>query len=502
MELYDRIHYPLLTHSYTHPDRLAVVGRLMGLMPADAASCSVLELGCGSGVNIIAMAELLPGSRFVGIDYSQGQIEAGKAIASRVGVTNVELQAADVLDLPDAFGRFDYIIAHGFYSWVPNPVRQKAMRLIKHSLAPRGIAFVSFNAYPGWHQFGALREMMLYRTRDIADPAEKVLAARAFVAMVAETQSDDDPFGLLVREYSSSLHGRGPMPEAQFVSTLIHDELAEINQPFYISQFIEHVNSEGLDFLAEADLEGSTPVGMSEDVLNVLNAIATSRLDMEQYMDFMRNRLFRKALLCHADAPVSRTLSAGAAALSGLYVGSAAGPQDDEAALGGVNFVAPDGLAYSTDQPLLQSAFQHLAAVRPDVVLFEDLLAHATAAAGPSEGAADALAAALLRNYLHGRSLVHFHTFRPPIVTSVSERPRTTAFARFTAGVDIDDTTNVRHERITLTTEMRALLPFLDGEHDFTAILEGAKSALVEPVTEVEVRHELQWLARTAMLLG
>ena len=39
-------------------------------------------------------------------------------MVTQLGLSNVDLQAADIMDLPDAFGSFDYIIAHGLYSWV------------------------------------------------------------------------------------------------------------------------------------------------------------------------------------------------------------------------------------------------------------------------------------------------------------------------------------------------------------------------------------------------
>ncbi len=237
MELYDEIPYPPLTHSATHPDRLAVIGRLMGLQPARPDACRVLDLGTGNGANIIAMAELLPGSHFVGLDISQPQIEDGQRMVAQLGLTNVDLQAVDVMDLPDAYGSFDYVIAHGFYSWVPQPVRDKGLRLIEASLAPQGIAFVSFNALPGWHQLAALRDLMRYRTRDIEEPLQRAQAARDGSG-AGRAQTEDSPFAAFVQQYHSSFQGRGPVPESQLVSTLLHDELSEINQPFYISEFV------------------------------------------------------------------------------------------------------------------------------------------------------------------------------------------------------------------------------------------------------------------------
>lgn len=373
----------------------------------------------------------------------------------------MELRAADILDLPDELGSFDYVVAHGLYSWVPEEVRRKALCLIKHSLAPEGIAFVSYNAYPGWHELSLVRDMMLYRTRNISNPKERAQTARSFVALVAHAQRDDSPFAQFVRQYSASLHGRGNVPESQFISTLIHDELSDINQPFYFSEFVDHVHAQGLEFLAEADLEGSTPVGMDSDVIEGLSSFTTSRVEMEQYVDFIRNRRFRRTLLCHQDAPVSRTLNAGAQALRGMYIGSFAGlkraPEDPP---GMLRFETPDGVSYATDQPLLQAAFHRLGEIYPQVTLFEDLLARAREAAGSTAAQdGDALAAALIRNFLHSRSLVAFYVAPRPLVVEVSERPLATGFARFIAGQDTENATNVRHEPVQMTLIARALVP-------------------------------------------
>ncbi|HWC28569.1 MAG TPA: class I SAM-dependent methyltransferase, partial [Dehalococcoidia bacterium] len=439
MQLYDEIPYPLLTHSYTHPDRLAVVGRLMGLQSASPEACSVLELGCGSGANLIEMAELLPDSRFVGVDYSARQIEEGRAIVDELGLKNVDLRCEDVLETPDHAGDFDYIIAHGFYSWVPGPVREKALRLIKHSLTPHGIAFVSFNAYPGWHQLKALRDMMLYRTRDIADPVAQANAAREFIGLLAAAQTESSPFASFVKQYHSSFQGRGPVPETQFVATLLHDELAGVNDPFYFHEVVERAEAAGLQYLAEADLEGSTPVGVDANVVAGLAAFSTDSIDMEQYLDFIRNRGFRRTLFCHEEAPVARSLKSDRTAFAGLYVGSFATAERRKRGSDGkmVRFVTPDDVAYSTDQPVVQAAFRFLAKIHPAVVPFETLYAEAARAvhgtASPPPREADALASVLLRNFFYSRSLVELYVAPRHVENHVTVRPQATVFARWLA---------------------------------------------------------------------
>ncbi len=62
-----------------------------------------------------------------------------------LGLTNIELPPLDILEVDGGLGQFDYIIAHGVYSRVPDAVRDGGLlRLTKQCLAPEGIAFVSW----------------------------------------------------------------------------------------------------------------------------------------------------------------------------------------------------------------------------------------------------------------------------------------------------------------------------------------------------------------------
>ncbi len=140
---YDDVPYPDLSYSRTHPDRLATLGTILGLQPAPVTNCRVLELGCARGANIIPMAYGLPNSSFVGIDFSAKQINYGQIAITSLGLQNIKLVQADILSLTDDIGEFDYIIAHGVYSWTPEAVREKLMAICKRNLAANGVAFVS-----------------------------------------------------------------------------------------------------------------------------------------------------------------------------------------------------------------------------------------------------------------------------------------------------------------------------------------------------------------------
>src|SRR5262245_53527423 len=139
---YDEVPYESHPLPQTHPAHLAAVARLFGLLTPPPERCRVLEIGCASGGNLIPMALTLPGSSFVGIDLSERQVAEGHRLAGALGLGNVELLHRDVLDVGDELGRFDYVLCHGVYSWVPAPVRDRALELCATNLAPNGVAYV------------------------------------------------------------------------------------------------------------------------------------------------------------------------------------------------------------------------------------------------------------------------------------------------------------------------------------------------------------------------
>ncbi|HET9699743.1 MAG TPA: class I SAM-dependent methyltransferase, partial [Burkholderiales bacterium] len=184
--LYDSVDYPGHPYADTHPRALAAVGRLFGLATKYPSSCRTLEIGCGDGANLVAMAYGLPGSEFVGIDLSARAIAKAVELARSVEVANVHLLQADLMEAdPRALGAFDYVVAHGFYSWVPSPVRDRLMEVIARCPAPAGIAFVSYNAYPGFHLRQMLREMLLLHTRGAESPGQAIAGARALAQYLA-----------------------------------------------------------------------------------------------------------------------------------------------------------------------------------------------------------------------------------------------------------------------------------------------------------------------------
>jgi SAM-dependent methyltransferase len=162
---YDQVEYDSYPFPQSSPERLATIATLMGMQPGKLEKCRVLELGCSSGGNIIPLADRFANSNFVGIDASVKAIEKGQATIVATGLTNIELRQADILNVDASYGQFDFIIIHGVYSWVPAHVQKKILEIFAERLTENGVAYVSYNTYPGWHFRGMIRDVMAYHAK-------------------------------------------------------------------------------------------------------------------------------------------------------------------------------------------------------------------------------------------------------------------------------------------------------------------------------------------------
>jgi cyclopropane fatty-acyl-phospholipid synthase-like methyltransferase len=158
---------------------LAAIAHLFGLEVADVSTARVLEIGCAAGGSLIPFAAAHPAACVVGIDLSQVQVDHGRARALALDIDNLELLASDIARIElDALGQFDFVIAHGVYSWVPPEVQEALLSALRRSLAPEGVAYMSYNVYPGWKAKEIVRDAMLLASGDSATSDEKVREAR------------------------------------------------------------------------------------------------------------------------------------------------------------------------------------------------------------------------------------------------------------------------------------------------------------------------------------
>jgi cyclopropane fatty-acyl-phospholipid synthase-like methyltransferase len=457
---YDRVAYPGYAYASTHPAHLEVVGRLFGLEPAPAERCRVLELGCGDGANVLSMAQTLPGSEFVGVDASTAAIGRGGELAIAAGLENVRLRVAQLQALPEDLGEFDYIVSHGVYSWISPQARGALLDCARERLGGEGIAYVSYNTYPGCHLRDMTREILRYHVRDVADPEERLTRAQQLMQTIVAI---DEP-SLYARALREQMERMLNYSDA----LLFHDDLAEISTPFYFHEFVEHAAAHGLQFLSGADLWVSRMDGVPASAGELFAAVADDPLAREQYMDFFKNRTFRRTLLCHAEVQVLRALED--VQLERLAISSAARPSEEDREGDRETFVTPEGHTVSTSEPLVLAALRALADAWPAALWFPELLERSLSAVEEqAELAAARLRAVLLEAYV--ARVVDLRSTPPPVSARAGERPCASPLARAQCAAGLPALSTLLHVNARLEDELEPrLLGLLDGTRDRQAL--------------------------------
>lgn len=482
--LYDTVLYPTVVSPYTHPDALATLGQLFGLSVAPVAQCRVLEVGCGDGGNLIPMAHDLPESTFVGVDLAEQPIAQGQARAEALGLGNLDLHALDLTEVPADWGAFDYIIAHGVYAWVPADVRDGLLALIRRHLAPQGVAFVSYNLYPGAYVFRMLREMMLFHVRNIEEPERRAQQARALLHLLRDAQTDDTAYAHVIEEKLKLL---STVSDAY----LTHDILSEQYAPCSFLDFVQHTQAHHLRYLADADYFSMHAGDLPKAARQSLQALEGAPLLLEQYLDFMRGRSFRRSLLCTPEAEVREPRPAD---LDAFFF---AAPVEEQSADDGtppevVKLKGLRGHAIQTGHAMTQAVGRHLGAQWPRRLPFDELLGVARPHHDDEGASADDLLRVLLLG-LYRDGFLEAHTYAPPLTLTPGDRPEASRVARVAAETAAD-VPNLHHRPVTLDEDSQDLLPYLDGTRDRAAL---------EDVTAFTLEEQdalLERLARQALL--
>ena len=475
---YDAIPYPSNPFRETRPERLSAIARLFGLEAPAPETCRVLELGCSMGGNLLVVAQDHPGSRCVGIDASSRQIAEGWKTIDALGLKNIQLKHQDILELGDDLGEFDYIVSHGVFSWVPPAVQDKMLEICKRQLAPNGVAYISYNTYPGWHIRGIVRDMMFYRGMQFADPDARLAQARSLVQFVAQaSRGSDTPYQRLLQ---NELEHVGRMEDHY----LHHEYLEEHNQPLYFNEFANRLAVNGLQYLGDADFSTMVSTNFSPEVAKTLNELgAHDIIQMEQYMDYVRCRFFRKTLICHSGVRLKRNIAPGV--VREMLLASDASPDPADAPLDAATSVAfrtAAGNRLTCRSPLTKAALGILRREWPLPVAFADLLARSKSeAAGAGHPADESTAGDFLAgDMLTGMAanVVEWRLTPVPFTTVIGAKPATSPLARLQASQGYK-VTNLRGERVTLDEIHRQALKQLDGTRDMAGLMDGLMDSLL-----------------------
>ena len=168
-------------------------------------------------------------------------------------------------------GEFDYIVAHGLYSWIPADVRDRLMALCRELLAPaRGRVSELQHVAGKTRAEHASRDDAVSPARYSRSPRRRLREARRLLTAI----DTDDAREMLARTDD----------------VLFHDDLAPVNDPVWFRDFVAHAGRHGLQYLGEARraARGSYPPRRSSTATS--SACAS----------------FRQSLLCREEVTLDR----------------------------------------------------------------------------------------------------------------------------------------------------------------------------------------------------
>lgn len=468
---YNVLPYRSVPYAQSQPAHLAAVARMFGLSAPDPHTASVLELGCAAGGNIIPLAVRHPEARFLGVDLTERQVADGQARIAALGLSNIEIRQGDIATVDLSGETFDYMICHGTYSWIPPEAQDAVMRLTAETLSPEGVAYVSYNTFPGWHLRNIVRDACIYHAGTGGSPEHRVARARWALEKLATLSPETTPYGQALRNEAKL---NATLPD----SYILGEFLAEHNAPCHFHEFVERAALHGLHYLAETDIASSIPELLEPGTAEAIRQIAGgSGMAAEQYMDFFVGRQFRRTLLVKRDG-ISRSL--GPHSLTDLHLTSLL-RRDEEKDEGSEKraYASPRGTIHVASRPLI-TLLDGLEEAAPGTVSTETMLDMLPAS---DEVRVEALKA-VFRLVLTG----HVDVAAVPLAVgrASDERPEIWEPARIEAAAQQSWVSSLRHAPVGLSVNVAPLLPLIDGTRTHAELVREAGALVANGTVRVK----------------
>ncbi|MBI3562372.1 MAG: methyltransferase regulatory domain-containing protein [Gammaproteobacteria bacterium] len=370
MQDYDTIPYESTPIADAHPYKLAALARFLGLTPPEPSTARILELGCAEGGSLIPLARLWPQATLLGLELSSLQVNIGNNTINTLGLKNIRIQQANILEMDETLGQFDYIIVHGVFSWVPVAVQEKILRLCRQLLTTHGLAYISYNVNPGWRLRGALRDMFAFHLRAETSPLRKLELAYAFCDQLERGLGNSSTLmATYLREEISHLRKARR-------AYVYHEYLEEVNQPLLFSEFVARARQHQLHYLCDTEFYTMFASSFGADAETLLDQFPDI-LSSEQYADFLRMRTFRQSVLCHAAQTPTYDIDVGVIDQFALYANLTPPLTLHWRTERADNFHTNLGKAIPISQPLCKAILVHLAALYPNAIALPELIRHA-----------------------------------------------------------------------------------------------------------------------------
>jgi SAM-dependent methyltransferase len=279
-------------YQFLTPAWLCYVAAINGYSPpALDGRFTYCELGCGKGITSLLLAAMHPNGIFHACDFNTEHIEYARLLQADAGIRNLEFHPksfAGMLegDLPE----FDFVVLHGVYSWVPEPVREEIREFARRKLKPGGFMMASYNAMPGWAHLQPIRRMMQAHAEGLeGDSLHKARETYAYVDALAKNGAGYFKVVPAAARHVEEIAKK----DIRYVA---HEYLTPHGDPFYFADVESAMARAGLRYAGNMTPANNYPELMIPAAFRERMPAVPSRSALEMHRDFIANTSFRADL--------------------------------------------------------------------------------------------------------------------------------------------------------------------------------------------------------------
>ncbi|MBP7190087.1 MAG: methyltransferase regulatory domain-containing protein [Rickettsiaceae bacterium] len=480
---YDEVQYESKPIVNSKPENLYAVASFFGMTPQLPEKARILELGCAGGGNIIPTAMMFPDSYCLGIDISSLQIDFALNAKKELNVPNIDFVCASITEIDESYGKFDYIICHGVFSWVPEEVRAAIFATCKKLLSKNGLAYISYNTMPGWSIPRTIRDIMLHYSNG-AKKSEEILSKSRFITDFLKENTHAE------KSYQELLKKELEKIEEASDHYIFHEHLEDTNEQFYFHEFMAQAKSHSLQYVAPAELFTMFRGNMYDYIAEKLHIEDTE--EIEQYLDFIYNRRFRSSILCKDSVKIDRQPSKEI--IKKFFLETKFEPEKPLAEIDIYNEKEDIKFYYEGDKetyfsrttPISKAIFYSLSYYWNYPVSFDELVDQTMQIL--NKETIDEIEKEACDEFMHLIKLgyLSISLSAPKFINELSEKPKISDIAIYQAAIGQPWVTSMTHKVIWMSNIEKYIYRYLDGNHSITDIAD----KLLQHLKNGEIKSE------------
>lgn len=448
---------------YTHPGALAGLMALYGIAAPPPETADVLELGCAGGGNIIPLAAQFPRAKFIGVDLSDAHVMAARQRIAALGLKNIEIRKGDIAKLRFSKEKFDYVLCHGVFSWVPTSAQKAILKICTERLTRNGVAAISYNVLPGWHLRNVIRDLAFFHCKKADPPKARADQVRKILAELAASVNTADPYGQVLAHEAKRIAG---LPSSYILGEFLSAE----NTAYYFEEFAGMAAAHRLSYVCEGDLAASlSEYLMPSAAPRIAELAGSDPVLKQQYLDFFTGRTFRRSVLIRSQRAKELRAPPTPDGLRNLNISATL--KADAAESSETVSAFKDGRARTVKakDPAVRLALARLADAYPSMLTLDEMLAPVGTIKAPRDAASEGRVLDVVFKLLaSGRANIS----TTPLRTGRMDQPRPKVWtvARAEAATGQPWVTSRTHHAVALNKGLSHLIKFIDGTRDRPAI--------------------------------